>query len=87
MASSGKRGTAFNRTIGSLWSHIRGLLAGTVDARVGCHNERLLAKSDLHQEIDRRFREAKIEIAFPQRDLHLCSVDESVVLRPQETNR
>ena len=36
---------------------------------------RMQVKSELHQEIDRRFREAKIEIAFPQRDLHLRSVD------------
>lgn len=45
-------------------------------------DHRLKVKSDLHQEIDRRFREAKIEIAFPQRDLHLRSVDESVIFRP-----
>jgi small-conductance mechanosensitive channel len=45
-------------------------------------DQRLTAKSEIHQEIDRRFREAKIEIAFPQMDLHLRSVDESVVLRP-----
>ena len=47
---------------------------------------RLKVQSELHQEIDRRFREAKIEIAFPQQDLHLRSVDESVILRPQETS-
>jgi len=46
---------------------------------------RLKAKSELHQEIDRRFREAKIEIAFPQRDLHLRSVDEPVILGSSET--
>jgi len=34
-------------------------------------------RSELHQEIDRRFRESGIVIAFPQRDLHLRSVDES----------
>jgi small-conductance mechanosensitive channel len=45
-------------------------------------DQRLLAKSELHQEIDRRFREANIEIAFPQRDLHLRSVDESVRMVP-----
>ena len=39
---------------------------------------RLTVRSDLNQEIDRRFREANIEIAFPQRDLHLRSVDDSV---------
>jgi small-conductance mechanosensitive channel len=46
---------------------------------------RLKLTSELHQEIDRRFREAKIEIAFPQRDLHLRSLDETVVLQPSET--
>jgi len=45
-------------------------------------DNRLIVKSELHQEIDRRFREANIVIAFPQRDLHLRSMDESVVLRP-----
>jgi len=45
----------------------------------------MVVRSELHQEIDRSFREAKIEIAFPQRDLHLRSMDESVILQPQET--
>ncbi|MGD8529895.1 MAG: mechanosensitive ion channel, partial [Syntrophobacterales bacterium] len=40
-------------------------------------DERLVIISELHQEIDRRFRQAGIVIAFPQRDLHLRSVDES----------
>lgn len=48
---------------------------------------RLVVSSELHQEIDRRFREAKIQIAFPQRDLHLRSLDESVILQPSETTR
>ena len=48
-------------------------------------DHRLKVQSELHQEIDRRFREANIQIAFPQRDLHLRSVDESVILLPQET--
>jgi small-conductance mechanosensitive channel len=43
-------------------------------------DHRLKVRSDLHQEIDRRFRDAKIEIAFPQRDLHVRSVDESIIL-------
>jgi small-conductance mechanosensitive channel len=34
-------------------------------------------RSQLNQEIDRSFRESGIEIAFPQRDLHLRSVDKS----------
>ena len=50
-------------------------------------DDRLVVSSELHQEIDRRFREAKIEIAFPQRDLHLRSRDESVILQPTETTR
>jgi small-conductance mechanosensitive channel len=41
-------------------------------------DERLLVTSELHEEIDRRFREAQIVIAFPQRDLHVRSVEESV---------
>jgi small-conductance mechanosensitive channel len=47
--------------------------------------ERLRATSDLHQAIDRRFREAKIEIAFPQRDLHLRSLDEVVKVKPLDS--
>jgi small-conductance mechanosensitive channel len=44
------------------------------------------AKSELHQAIDRSFREENIEIAFPQQDLHLRSMDDSVILRPRETS-
>jgi len=36
--------------------------------------DRLRVRSELCQEIDRRFREAGVEIPFPQRDLHLRSV-------------
>ena len=43
-------------------------------------DDRQVMNSELHQEIDRRFREANIEIAFPQSDLHLRSVEESVHL-------
>jgi len=46
--------------------------------------ERLRVISELHQAVDRSFREAKIEIAFPQRDLHRRSMDESVILRLPE---
>ena len=48
-------------------------------------DNRLVVSSELHQEIDRRFREAKIEISFPQQDLHLRSADESVVLKLTKT--
>ena len=41
--------------------------------------QRPLARSSLLTEIDRRFREAGIEIPFPQRDLHLRSVDAGVI--------
>jgi small-conductance mechanosensitive channel len=41
-------------------------------------DHRLKATSELHQEIDRSFREANIVIAFPQLDLHLRSVDDSI---------
>ena len=39
-------------------------------------NDKLKVKSELHEEIDRNFREAKIEIAFPQQDVHLRNVEE-----------
>lgn len=41
---------------------------------------RLGVTTDLHTEINRRFEEAGIEIPFPQRDLHVRSVEESVVV-------
>lgn len=45
-------------------------------------DERLQIKSDLHEEINRRFEEAKIEIPFPQRDLHLHGFDETLKIVP-----
>lgn len=52
-------------------------------------DERFLVTSELHQEIDRRFRQAQIVIAFPQRDLHVRSVEESVgsKIKPFEDGR
>jgi small-conductance mechanosensitive channel len=47
-------------------------------------DNRLVVSSELRQEIDRRFREAKIEISFPQRDLHLRSVDDAAILKHTE---
>ncbi len=41
-------------------------------------DHKLTVSSELHQKIDRRFREENIEISFPQRDLHLRSMDESI---------
>jgi potassium efflux system protein len=38
-------------------------------------DNRLQIESDLHQDIERRFRQAGIEIPFPQRDLHVRSVE------------
>lgn len=38
-------------------------------------SKRLRVRSDLLQQIDQRFREEGVEIPFPQRDLHLRSVD------------
>jgi small-conductance mechanosensitive channel len=47
-------------------------------------DNKLVTNSELHQEIDKRFREAKIEIAFPQMDLHLRGVDEPGILKRTE---
>jgi small-conductance mechanosensitive channel len=49
-------------------------------------DNRLKVRSELNQEIDRRFREKGIEIAFPQRDLHLRSVDEPMIAKTKETS-
>jgi len=40
-------------------------------------NDRRKVQSDLLLDIDRRFRELKIEIPFPQRDLHIYNTGES----------
>ena len=40
---------------------------------------RLQVRSSILTDIDRRFREAGIEIPFPQRDLHVRSVDRDVM--------
>ncbi|HSG70328.1 MAG TPA: mechanosensitive ion channel domain-containing protein, partial [Planctomycetaceae bacterium] len=39
--------------------------------------DRLNVIHELHTAIDRKFKQAKIEIAFPQMDLHLRSIDKS----------
>lgn len=44
-------------------------------------NGRLQIKSDLLQTIDDQFRLAGVEIPFPQRDLHLRSIDEALLVR------
>ena len=49
-------------------------------------DEMLNVKSELHQEIDRCFRQRRIEIAFPQRDLHVRSPTESVISRPSDAS-
>jgi potassium efflux system protein len=49
----------------------------------------VINKTELHMAIDKAFREAGITIAFPQRDLHIRSVDESPgsILTPPEGQR
>ncbi len=44
------------------------------------------ARHDLHMGIDKAFREAGIEIAFPQRDLHLRSLPAEMKLPPSRTD-
>ena len=43
---------------------------------VADYDTRLQVVSELHQDIERRFRELNIEIPFPQTDLHVRSVDD-----------
>jgi len=42
----------------------------------------LETKHDLHMDIDQRFRDAKIEIAFPQRDVHIRDIPDTL-LKPK----
>ena len=44
-------------------------------------SERFVALSDLHFTIDESFRSHDIEIPFPQRDLHVRSIDSDVAFR------
>jgi small-conductance mechanosensitive channel len=58
----------------------RGFGESSLDFEVRLHildiDSRFIVESEILQEIDRQFREAGVEIPFPQRDLHLRSVDE-----------
>jgi potassium efflux system protein len=42
-------------------------------------DNRLRTITEIHEEIDRRFKEAGIEIAFPQRDLHVRTVPNELI--------
>jgi potassium-dependent mechanosensitive channel len=44
-------------------------------------NERRIIQSALIREIDRRFRDEGVEIPFPQRDLHVRGVDETLLAK------
>ena len=48
-------------------------------------SERFSTLSDLHFTIDEEFRAHDIEIPFPQRDLHVRSIDEDVAFRHRPT--
>jgi small-conductance mechanosensitive channel len=51
-------------------------------AFVSDFNQRVEVKSTLHYQIEKSFRDAKIEIAFPQCDLHLRSLDPAALAQP-----
>lgn len=46
--------------------------------------KRMQVISDLHQDIDSRFRKANIEIAFPQMDVHVKANDASMEIKSKE---
>jgi len=51
------------------------------------HPDLLLdVRHQLHMEIDKRFRKAKIEIAFPQRDIHVKAIPENLLGRNPRTS-
>jgi potassium efflux system protein len=47
----------------------------------------ILARHELHQAIDDAFREAGIEIAFPQRDIHVRSIRDALPVIDEEAAR
>jgi len=49
--------------------------------------ERIQVISDLHRDIFRRFKEENIEIAFPQMDLHLPDVDQSIIFDKKNSDK
>ncbi len=49
--------------------------------------ERIQLISDLHRDIFRRFKEVNIEIAFPQMDLHLPDVDQSIIFDKKDSDK
>ena len=48
------------------------------------HSGRLEVESELNVLINKRLKEEGIEIPFPQRDLHLRSVDPRIRLSPRD---
>lgn len=51
-------------------------------------DKRLPTITELHQRIDREFKAAGIEIAFPQQDVHVRSIEDGLMLRraPRQSN-
>ena len=49
--------------------------------------DKLDLQSELHQEIDRRFRQAGIEIALPRTDLRIRSIEEGTASKPRQKRK
>ena len=56
----------------------------TVRGFVGCVEDLVSTQSEIHYQIDDAFREANIEIAFPQQDIHIRSITEQLALKNHE---
>ena len=54
---------------------------------VGAQDQRMVAMTDIHEAIDRKFKEADIVIAFPQRDVHLDASQPLDVRIHQDDNK
>ena len=48
--------------------------------------KRWIVSSELHQKIDQKFREANIEIAFPQRDLHFRNIAAPIIVKSEDAD-
>jgi potassium efflux system protein len=63
----------------------------TLNLRLRCYlpnlDNRLMSITQIHESIDQKFKDAGLEISFPQRDLHIRSVsNDAAVLPPAASN-
>ena len=59
----------------------------TVRAMVKTYQKKLEVEHELHMTIDQKFRDAEIEISFPQRDLHIRAIPDQLLQNGMPTTK